>query len=195
MTEESTLAEAPNAERQAVVVGNPVVGEPTSVASSQRSVRRRGRLLGMLAASAVAIGMIAALASPASGQVDAGGAWARETVTCNRTNHTVTMDFLAVGYPSDVIGGGPTSPYFVPLPVYVKVWQTINGRWVQGSWNPIKYSTRVTVPKSGTSYWYFEYAFLTRSNTFLYRGEYAGGGPGYGWYSDGWYQTLSSCVS
>lgn len=54
----------------------------------------------------------------------------------------------------------------------------------------------LTRPSRGTTYWYFEYAFQTPSDTFEYRAEWAGGVAAAGWYSDqNGYRSLTSCVS
>jgi hypothetical protein len=169
----------------------------TAPSSQRRAARRFGRVVGVLTAAAASIGILAGLASPASAFVEAGSAWAQETVTCNSVNHTVTVDFQTVGLPSGIIGGSDLFPYELQSQVYVKISEYVGGRWVtMNTWQPVLGNRRIVVPSRGTTYWYFHFAFKTAQNSFVYRNEWAGGGGTHGLYSNqNGYRALNRCYS
>ncbi len=163
---------------------------------SRRLSRRTVRSVGLLAAAAATFGLLAGTASPANAMVDAGGAYAYETVTCNSVAHTVSVDTNVVGYGSGVIGGSDLFPYEIQEPAYVQVSEYVGGKWVSSGWKVANGSRHLSISTRGTTYWYFSYAFVTPQNTLVYRSEWAGGGPASGWYADQrGYRTLPSCVS
>lgn len=168
----------------------------TAHVSRPRSTRRLG-LLGVMTATAAALAVSVGLASPASALVDAGGAYAMETVTCNSESHTVTVDFNVVGFGSGVYGGTDLFPYELQKPVFVKVTEYINGRPITTSWKPtVAGHSRFVLAARGTTYWHFQWAFQTPSDDFEYRNEWAGGAGRYGSYGDQrGYRALNRCYS
>jgi hypothetical protein len=179
-------------------LARPVSGDvdDSSTATRASSPRVR-RLAAALCLSAVSFSLVTGLAAPASAQVDAGAAYAYETVTCDSVLHTVTLDINTVGFGSGVYGGTELFPYELQEPVFVKVWEYTDGSWVSTSnWNPVPGVSHLTIPSTGTSFWYFQYAFQTPSGSYEYRDEWAGGVSAAGWYADqNGYQSLTSCVS
>ncbi|MEO6715032.1 MAG: hypothetical protein ABIM89_16615 [Mycobacteriales bacterium] len=169
----------------------------TAPTSARHPARRFGRPSGAIAATAAAIAIVGGQASPASAVVEVGAAWAHETVTCNSVNHTITLDVQTVGFGSGVYAGSDLFPYERQMPVYLKVSEFINGRWITlPTWRPVPGASHIVVHQSGVTYWYFHYAFQTPSGAFVYRNEYASGMGPHGGYSDQrGYRALNRCVS
>ncbi|MEP7055311.1 MAG: hypothetical protein ABI912_08700 [Actinomycetota bacterium] len=169
----------------------------TASESERHSARRFGRFTGAIAATAAAFAIVGGLASPASAVVDAGGAWAQETVTCNSANHRITLDVHTVGFGSGVYAGTDLFPYEEQLPVYLKVSEFINGHWITlPTWRPVPGASHIVIHQRSVTYWYFHFAFQTPSGAFEYRNEYAGGMGPHGGYSDQrGYRALNRCVS
>jgi hypothetical protein len=174
---------------------NPVLSSVT--AGKTRAARIATRLASAVVAIAATAAVCVGNAAPASAFVESGAAWAQETVTCNSAAHTVTLDIMGVGYGSGQIGGSDLFPYELQMPVYVKVSEYVGGRWVtNNAWQNALGNRHVVVGARGTTYWFFHFAFQTPSGGFVYRNEWAGGGPASGLYSNQrGYRALRSCYS
>ena len=171
---------------------------PAQVSTKVARRRRSGRRLAVSLLTAV--GMSAGLmttATPASAAWDAGAsATATETVLCDSVAHTVTVTINSTGYAGGEITSTPTESWFAPLPVWVQIHHYADGQWWPTRWVQIPSERSVTINYTGTSFWYFDYAFQTASGDFAYASEWAGGQGSTGWYSDErGYRTLPSCES
>jgi hypothetical protein len=162
-----------------------------------RSARRGARLAAGVAVTVASAALLTLVATPASAQVDAGGAFAYENVFCDSVNHRVTVTTHTVGYGSgDFTGGTLLFPAERQLPVWVRLNEYVNGKWLTTSWVQRNGLGQVVMSIRGTTYWYIDYAFQTKNNTLVYLSEWAGGARNPGWYSDQrGYNSLTSCVS
>jgi hypothetical protein len=121
-----------------------------------------------------------------------------ETVYCNSSSHTVTITFDTQGEHSGRYGGSDLFPYEESEAVWVVVWVWANGSWQHTNWHQINaYGTSsASFNMSGTTYWYFDYAFSSPGGGFDYGGEWANGTGRWGWYSDQYgYRTDPACYS
>ncbi len=159
------------------------------------------KTLTMVLLTVVIAGVLAVLcAAPAQADIwQTDGGYAMETVTCNSSEHSVTVDFNVRGEDSGVIAGSDLFPFELVEPVYVTVWEWVGGAWVRSDWHSINAygpSSIKVDDTTGTTYWYFSYAFATRSGGWDYASEWAHGAGQAGLYSDqNGYTTLTSCNS
>lgn len=164
---------------------------------TKSSVTRRLRT--GLVTFGLAAALATAMAAPASADLTAPNEGsAMETVYCDSSSHTVTVTFDAQGEHSGQYGGSDLFPYEVNEAVWVVVWVWMNGAWVHTDWNQINaYGTSSTsFNVSGTTYWWFQYAFAAPGGGFHYGGEWAHGEGQWGAYSDQYgYQTDPACYS
>ena len=108
------------------------------------------------------------------------------------------MTFQAHGLPSGIMGGIFPFLYEVPLPMYVTVQEYTprTGRWSdRGLYVLAEGTSTLTFDETGGSYWYFKYSWMSPWGPWVSAAEYAGGGPGLGWYQWGGYATQGWCSS
>ncbi len=156
------------------------------------------RSIVVMATSAMALGAFGALATPASALVDVGQAHAMETVTCDAARHSVVLTFNSEGLESGDISGGngyfAAEPRFVALPVYVQIshYAYRTGKWTQDP-GFVRVSEGVSTLNYTTwdnTLWYFNFWFQNQQGGWYQRGEYGGGGTGFGYYQWGGYNTM-----
>lgn len=152
-----------------------------------------------LVAVGVAVGLTIGTAGPAGADINTtNGGIAYENVNCDYSNHTVSITFNTNGEDTGVIGGSDLFPRYEKGAVYVTVWEWARGQWGHTAWTLLNNNgvSSLRYSESGTSYWYFSYAFATPDGRWDMSGEWAGGTGTYGWYSDqNGYQSLTSCYS
>jgi hypothetical protein len=168
-----------------------------SIRNSLGIVGRSRRAAITVATGLVAVAMLAT-AGPAAADVEAGyDAQAMETVICDTSTHNVKIVFNVYGEDSGQTDDNYLDPHEIIEPVWLKVWEWTNNNWVISEWHQIVSGvSSVNIPVTGTTYWYFQWAFQTPSGGFDYRGEYAGGAGDYGIYSNPLgYHAVSACYS
>jgi hypothetical protein len=120
-----------------------------------------------------------------------------ETVFCNSSSHTVTITYNVEGEHSGQYGGSDLFPYELSEPVWVTVWVWINNAWIHSDWHQLNDGvSTMSMNLTGTTYWYFQYAFASPNGSFDYGGEWAHGEGQWGAYSDQYgYRADPACYS
>lgn len=118
-----------------------------------------------------------------------------ESVYCNSDTHTVQVNFLTAGEQGGITGD--LFAHFETEQVWVIIWWWHNGSWNRTQWLALPEGASSTQANlSGTSYWYFSYAFANAAGGYDQASEWADGNGQSGWYSDQHgYHSLTACNS
>ncbi len=155
------------------------------------------KVFGLLLSMGVVGAVVTANSAPASAAINAQDrGFVSESVYCNSNTHTIEINFSAAGEQGGITGSD-LFPRFETKPVWVIIWFWSNGAWTHTRWLQLPEgasTSRVTL--SGTTYWYFQYAFANAAGGYDQAAEWADGNGQWGWYSDQYgYHTQPACYS